>query len=56
LCYTDLGLQEHRLEGEEYVEIIDEFMEAVFSRWPNVIVQVLCRCSELAQVFSCMRF
>ncbi|KAM3366112.1 hypothetical protein ACQJBY_009363 [Aegilops geniculata] len=34
-----LGLQEHRLEGEEYVEIIDEFMEAVFSRWPNVIVQ-----------------
>ncbi|VAH45761.1 unnamed protein product [Triticum turgidum subsp. durum] len=34
-----LGLQEHRLEGEDYVEIIDEFMEAVFSRWPNVIVQ-----------------
>uniref|UniRef100_A0A0E0AK58 Malic enzyme n=1 Tax=Oryza glumipatula TaxID=40148 RepID=A0A0E0AK58_9ORYZ len=34
-----LGLQEHRLEGEEYVAIIDEFMEAVFARWPNVIVQ-----------------
>ncbi|KAG5538788.1 hypothetical protein RHGRI_019364 [Rhododendron griersonianum] len=34
-----LGLQEHRLDGEEYVEVVDEFMEAVFTRWPNVIVQ-----------------
>ncbi|GMP62220.1 hypothetical protein CsSME_00024401 [Camellia sinensis var. sinensis] len=34
-----LGLQEHRLDGEEYISVIDEFMEAVFSRWPNVIVQ-----------------
>ncbi|KAK9076506.1 hypothetical protein SSX86_004840 [Deinandra increscens subsp. villosa] len=34
-----LGLQEHRLEGDEYVSIIDEFMEAVFNRWPHVIVQ-----------------
>lgn len=34
-----LGLQEHRLEGEEYISVIDEFMEAVFARWPNVIVQ-----------------
>jgi hypothetical protein len=39
--HTDLGLQEHRLEGDEYVSVIDEFMEAVFTRWPNVIVQVL---------------
>lgn len=37
----DLGLQERRLDGEEYVEVIDEFMEAVFTRWPHVIVQVL---------------
>lgn len=36
----DLGLQEHRLDGEEYLSVIDEFMEAVFTRWPNVIVQV----------------
>ncbi|KAK1261488.1 hypothetical protein QJS04_geneDACA008734 [Acorus gramineus] len=35
----DLGLQEHRLDGEEYLSVIDEFMEAVFTRWPNVIVQ-----------------
>ncbi|XP_019187979.1 PREDICTED: NAD-dependent malic enzyme 62 kDa isoform, mitochondrial [Ipomoea nil] len=34
-----LGLQEHRLDGEQYLEVIDEFMEAVFTRWPNVIVQ-----------------
>lgn len=34
-----LGLQEHRLDGEKYIEVIDEFMEAVFTRWPHVIVQ-----------------
>ncbi|XP_057532447.1 NAD-dependent malic enzyme 65 kDa isoform, mitochondrial [Amaranthus tricolor] len=34
-----LGLQEKRLDGEEYLAVIDEFMEAVFTRWPNVIVQ-----------------
>ncbi|KAJ3689045.1 hypothetical protein LUZ61_018209 [Rhynchospora tenuis] len=34
-----LGLDQHRLEGEEYLSVIDEFMEAVFTRWPNVIVQ-----------------
>ncbi|KAK4847794.1 hypothetical protein QYF36_006020 [Acer negundo] len=34
-----LGLQEHRLDGDEYVAIVDEFMEAVFTRWPHVIVQ-----------------
>uniref|UniRef100_A0A1J3G8E6 Malic enzyme n=1 Tax=Noccaea caerulescens TaxID=107243 RepID=A0A1J3G8E6_NOCCA len=34
-----LGLQQHRLENDEYIEVIDEFMEAVFTRWPHVIVQ-----------------
>ncbi|KAB1225047.1 NAD-dependent malic enzyme 62 kDa isoform, mitochondrial [Morella rubra] len=34
-----LGLQQHRLDGDEYVAVIDEFMNAVFTRWPNVIVQ-----------------
>ncbi|KAM6568359.1 hypothetical protein CsatB_016344 [Cannabis sativa] len=34
-----LGLQRHRLDGEEYLGVIDEFMEAVFTRWPHVIVQ-----------------
>jgi len=34
-----LGLPIHRLDGEEYVSVIDEFMEAVYTRWPHVIVQ-----------------
>eukprot|EP00252_Welwitschia_mirabilis_P010939 TRINITY_DN24647_c0_g1_i1.p1 TRINITY_DN24647_c0_g1~~TRINITY_DN24647_c0_g1_i1.p1 ORF type:complete len:615 (+),score=127.24 TRINITY_DN24647_c0_g1_i1:95-1939(+) len=34
-----LGLPSRRLDGEEYVSVIDEFMEAVFTRWPHVIVQ-----------------
>ncbi|XP_010255456.1 PREDICTED: NAD-dependent malic enzyme 59 kDa isoform, mitochondrial isoform X1 [Nelumbo nucifera] len=34
-----LGLRQPRLEGEEYLSIIDEFMEAVFRRWPKAIVQ-----------------
>ncbi|XP_023642147.1 NAD-dependent malic enzyme 1, mitochondrial [Capsella rubella] len=34
-----LGLQQRRLEDDEYIAIIDEFMEAVYTRWPHVIVQ-----------------
>uniref|UniRef100_A0A0D6QYN4 Malic enzyme n=1 Tax=Araucaria cunninghamii TaxID=56994 RepID=A0A0D6QYN4_ARACU len=34
-----LGLRQPRLEGEEYLSVLDEFMEAVFARWPKVIVQ-----------------
>ncbi|CAK9180051.1 unnamed protein product [Ilex paraguariensis] len=34
-----LGLRQHRLEGEEYLSIVDEFMEAVHARWPKAIVQ-----------------
>ncbi|EFJ19450.1 hypothetical protein SELMODRAFT_110809 [Selaginella moellendorffii] len=34
-----LGLQQPRLEGEDYLAVIDEFMEGVFTRWPHVIVQ-----------------
>lgn len=37
---TDLGLRQPRLEGEEYLSIVDEFMEAVHARWPKAIVQV----------------
>jgi hypothetical protein len=39
--FTDLGLRQPRLEGEEYLSIVDEFMEAVHTRWPKAIVQVL---------------
>ncbi|KAF5733018.1 NAD-dependent malic enzyme 59 kDa isoform mitochondrial [Tripterygium wilfordii] len=34
-----LGVRQPRLEGEEYLSIVDEFMEAVFTRWPKAIVQ-----------------
>ncbi|KAK7274544.1 hypothetical protein RIF29_15638 [Crotalaria pallida] len=34
-----LGLRQPRLEGEEYLTIVDEFMEAVYARWPKAIVQ-----------------
>lgn len=34
-----MGLQTPRLDGEEYMSIIDEFMEAAFTRYPDVIVQ-----------------
>lgn len=40
LSSIDLGLRQPRLEGEEYLSIVDEFMEAVFTRWPKAIVQV----------------
>ncbi|XP_004306814.1 PREDICTED: NAD-dependent malic enzyme 59 kDa isoform, mitochondrial [Fragaria vesca subsp. vesca] len=34
-----LGLRQPRLEGEEYISIIDELMEAIHTRWPKAIVQ-----------------
>ena len=34
-----MGTPEPRLDGPEYYEMVDEFMQAVFSRWPNVTVQ-----------------
>ncbi|KAL5988496.1 hypothetical protein ACLOJK_036261 [Asimina triloba] len=36
---ANLGLRQPRLEGDEYLSIVDEFMEAVFTRWPKAIVQ-----------------
>lgn len=29
----------HRLDGDEYFKVIDEFMEAVRIRFPNALVQ-----------------
>ncbi|KVH89144.1 Malic enzyme, NAD-binding [Cynara cardunculus var. scolymus] len=34
-----LGLRERRLEGEEYISVVDELMEALHARWPKAIVQ-----------------
>ena len=33
------GLPEDRLDGEDYYDMVDEFMRAVFLRWPDVVVQ-----------------
>ncbi len=34
-----IGLQTKRIQGDDYFEFLDEFMAAVFSRWPDVVVQ-----------------
>ncbi|GJD08421.1 Malic enzyme, hydrogenosomal [Galdieria sulphuraria] len=34
-----LGIAEPRITGDEYFRFVDEFMEAVYSRWPQVMVQ-----------------
>ncbi|KAI8027426.1 hypothetical protein LOK49_LG02G01029 [Camellia lanceoleosa] len=37
--HGDLGLRQPWLEGEEYLSIVDEFMEAIHSCWPKAIGQ-----------------
>jgi malate dehydrogenase (oxaloacetate-decarboxylating)(NADP+) len=34
-----IGIQERRLDGDEYYDMVDEFMQAVTQRWPGVVVQ-----------------
>jgi len=34
-----LGLKESRLEGDEYYNLIDEFMAAIKLRWPRALIQ-----------------
>lgn len=50
----DLGVQGigiPRLEGEEYLSIVDEFMEVVHTCWPKAIVQVYWL---RYQIFNCV--
>lgn len=35
-----LGLNQPRLEGDEYLQVVDEFVAAVKARWPKVLIQV----------------
>ena len=44
-----IGVQEKRLKGREYFYMVDEFMEAVRFRWPNVLVQFEDFSSDVAQ-------
>eukprot|EP00903_Cladosiphon_okamuranus_P012961 g12100.t1 len=34
-----LGLNQERLEGEEYLQVVDEFVAAAKARWPKVLIQ-----------------
>jgi malic enzyme len=34
-----IGLRHERIQGAEYLDMIDEFVSAVFYRWPNVVLQ-----------------
>lgn len=34
-----LGLQQPRVDGDAYYELVDEFITAVRKRWPNVLIQ-----------------
>lgn len=34
-----VGVRRNRLEGDKYFDMVDEFICAVFDRWPNVVVQ-----------------
>eukprot|EP00953_Heterococcus_sp_UTEX-ZZ885_P024543 13425-Heterococcus_DN1.PRE.3 len=36
---TYLGLDQPRLEGDEYLRVVDEFVAAVKARWPKVLIQ-----------------
>ena len=34
-----IGMRHNRLQGDEYYDMVDEFMTAVFHRWPQATVQ-----------------
>mmetsp|Transcript_26003 Transcript_26003/g.55696 ORF Transcript_26003/g.55696 Transcript_26003/m.55696 type:complete len:640 (-) Transcript_26003:1467-3386(-) len=44
-----LGVNKKRLRGKEYYHLVDEFMNAVRHRWPNVLVQFEDFDSSVAQ-------
>lgn len=34
-----VGTPERRLDGDEYYDFVDEFMQAVVARWPDCVIQ-----------------
>lgn len=44
-----VGLKQPRLRGEAFYALIDEFMHAVNTRWPDVLVQFEDFSSDVAQ-------
>jgi malate dehydrogenase (oxaloacetate-decarboxylating)(NADP+) len=47
-----LGVQQKRMRGAAYYQLVDEFMQAVKFRWPNVLIQFEDFSSDKAQVGS----
>jgi malate dehydrogenase (oxaloacetate-decarboxylating)(NADP+) len=45
-----LGVQQPRLKGKDYFELVEEFMLSVRYRWPNVLVQFEDFSSDHAQI------
>jgi malate dehydrogenase (oxaloacetate-decarboxylating)(NADP+) len=45
-----LGVQKKRMKGPDYFQLVDEFMQAVKHRWPNVLVQFEDFSSDKAQI------
>jgi len=45
-----LGVQKKRLKGAKYYQLVDEFMQAVRHRYPNVLVQFEDFSSDKAQI------
>lgn len=45
-----LGIQQKRLTGNKYYQVIDEFIQAVRNRWPNALIQFEDFSSDKAQV------
>jgi malic enzyme len=45
-----LGVNQRRLRGDAYHYLVDEFMDAVRFRWPNVLVQFEDFSSDVAQI------
>ncbi|KAL9655398.1 hypothetical protein ABK040_011239 [Willaertia magna] len=45
-----LGIRRKRLTGNEYFEIVDEFMNAITNRWPNVLIQFEDFTSDKAEI------
>ena len=44
-----LGIPQKRIRGKDYYHLVDEFMQAVRFRWPNVMVQFEDFSSDVAQ-------
>nr|AIT70144.1 malic enzyme [Eucheuma denticulatum] len=45
-----LGLPRRRLRGDEYIEVLDEWIGAIRLRWPNALIQFEDFSSDVAEV------